>query len=184
VEGVHSGFFFPYYASNITVLALSSNGSVTASLPVSNVLGGCRFHIDPKYKTVWYDVRINSHLRVTNSTPLPNPNPVETNSTSSAFPSKFRIFPNPFDPDKDGLFCIEYNRTDPVKLRDRDKVGFDIYTTTGEMVVSLKDERKQGVFFWDGKNAKGRRVAKGIYFCVMTINGKPLEKRVYKIGIR
>lgn len=182
-EGVNAGFFLPYYATNISVRALSSNGQFVSSLPVSNVSGGCRFHIGPSYKALWYDVRINNHLKVTNSVPLPNPESDETN-TSGRFLWKFGMYPNPFHPDRDGLFRIEYNLSDPIRIRDRDEVGFDIYTVAGDLVISLRDMEKKGFLLWDGKNENGKRVARGIYFCVMTINGKMLEKKAYKIGVK
>ncbi len=75
-------------------------------------------------------------------------------------------------------FSIQYMPGGKVKvayrLPERGEVTFEIYSVTGRLVNKVKkvEDRAVNTFLWDGRNEKGERVPKGIYFIRMEFNNK------------
>jgi flagellar hook assembly protein FlgD len=75
-------------------------------------------------------------------------------------PSDFVLYhnyPNPFNP----ATTIRY------AIPQAERVTLRVYNILGQQVASLVDGRQEAGFYaaqWDGKDARGRGVASGIYF--------------------
>lgn len=84
---------------------------------------------------------------------------VEDNAQSDNLPQEFTLFqnyPNPFNP----TTKIRY------QLRQSTEVSLKIYNLLGQLIRTLIDEKQRAGEYsvvWDGKDAKGERVASGIY---------------------
>jgi hypothetical protein len=68
-----------------------------------------------------------------------------------------------------------------VTLTAPSRLAARVLTSTGEDVCALLDgERGAGVWpvQWDGTNASGRRVAPGVYFLEIKINGQATRERI------
>jgi hypothetical protein len=71
------------------------------------------------------------------------------------------IAPNPFSDGTTVMF----------KMGTTAEVGIDIYNVNGQLVTTLVDATLpagQHSAVWDGKDMRGERVARGVYFCRMT----------------
>jgi flagellar hook assembly protein FlgD len=56
-----------------------------------------------------------------------------------------------------------------------------VYNTAGQLVRVLADGRtKPGTYMsvWSGTDAKGRRLANGIYFCTLAAEGQRFSRKV------
>ncbi len=74
-------------------------------------------------------------------------------------------YPNPFNPET----------SIPVVMSHRGHVRIDVYSIEGARVRSLIDEnREKGEFSvrWDGRDDRGNRLASGVYFYSLVIDGK------------
>jgi predicted outer membrane repeat protein len=80
----------------------------------------------------------------------------------AAVPSAFRLYPNKPNP-FDAVTAIRYD------LPERTQVDLAVYDVSGRLVCKLKDggleEPGRHTAYWNGRNAKGRHVAPGVYFC-------------------
>lgn len=62
-----------------------------------------------------------------------------------------------------------------------DEVSLCVYNTAGQLVKVLEDGRtKPGTYtrVWSGTDAKGRRLANGIYFCTLAAEGQRFSRKV------
>jgi flagellar hook assembly protein FlgD len=75
-------------------------------------------------------------------------------------------YPNPFNPTTTILFS----------LAKRSKVSIAVYDIAGRLVKRLLvdeiEEAGDHRVVWDGTNEAGSRVASGVYFCMMRVEGE------------
>jgi uncharacterized repeat protein (TIGR01451 family) len=83
---------------------------------------------------------------------------------------KIWVFPNPFNPDKDGT--VKFDNVVPGSV-------IQIYTISGEMVRAIPDSLVRAE--WDGKNRYGRAVSSGIYFFVIKNQDRALKGKIFVI---
>lgn len=80
-------------------------------------------------------------------------------------------FPNPFNP----VTTIEYS------LARAERVEIAVFDVNGRRLATLVDERKVAGRYretWNGRNAGGRQVASGIYFCRMRTDSKTMVNKM------
>jgi hypothetical protein len=94
---------------------------------------------------------------------------------SDSFKQSASVFPNPFNPDNQQATII-YNASPPAR------VSLDIFTLTGEKVMSLKNPEGTSQFLWDGKNEVGKRVLSGVYLGLLK-NHQSGEEVKLRIGV-
>ncbi len=83
-------------------------------------------------------------------------------------------YPNPFNPST----TIEY------KIIERGNVDVKIYSITGELVTTLKNNiQNPGSYkiIWNGDNSYGEKVSSGIYFLQVKHNAELLTKKLMLI---
>jgi hypothetical protein len=84
--------------------------------------------------------------------------PTDAGGTPMAQTRLGQNYPNPFNPTTTIAFTV----------RERSRVSLRIYNVAGQLVRTLVDDvRAAGVSHtvdWDGRNARGRSVASGVYF--------------------
>jgi len=88
--------------------------------------------------------------------------------------ASFQNFPNPFNSTTTMYYDI--SKSSPVIL--------SIYNTLGEKVITLfNGEKEYGrhSISWDGKDANGRCVVSGIYFCRLEVSGEVRVKKMVLI---
>ena len=79
--------------------------------------------------------------------------------TPSAIAPDLKVFPNPFAP------------SDSVPMRFTNipaKSVMRIYTLSGKLVTTLKEEDFGGEISWNGKNKSGKKIQPGLYVYVLT----------------
>jgi hypothetical protein len=103
------------------------------------------------------------------------PSDVENTADNlSSLPLEFGLsqnHPNPFNP----VTEIDYTLKKPAR------VTLQIYNVRGQQVKTLVNEYQSTGFYgivWDGKNAEGKKVASGIYFYRLEVNGASQTKRM------
>ena len=82
-----------------------------------------------------------------------------------------RNYPNPFNP----------TTTIAFELEKSGKSSVNIYNMKGQKVKTLlNEELLEGKHFrlWDGKNDNGKRVASGMYFYKVALDGKQLTRKM------
>ncbi len=93
----------------------------------------------------------------------------DATEAGESFSDEAHVFPNPVNPDYDGLITVTgLVRDSNVKITDTSGKLVHTGTSTG------------GQFTWNGKNRSGKRVASGVYF-VLATNSEGKEGIVTKI---
>jgi flagellar hook assembly protein FlgD len=95
------------------------------------------------------------------------------NDDEISLPDNFSIktYPNPFNPSLN----IDYG------LSKASHVNLVIYDIKGQIVKSLINSRMEAGYHstvWDSKNAIGRQVSAGIYFCSILTNNSLITKKI------
>ena len=63
------------------------------------------------------------------------------------------------------------------------KAEIAVYTAAGEAVIILEETSGDGVYTWDGNDGEGKRLAPGVYYCVITNPDDPSDKCILKMSI-
>ena len=102
-----------------------------------------------------------------------------TNVTQGQIPSYVTLYqsePNPFIPGRNGTeTAISFS------LPNGTPVSLNIFDVKGRLVTTLvSGYRAQGPHQvpWDGKNARGRRVASGVYFYQLRAGGQAISRKM------
>jgi len=100
-------------------------------------------------------------------------------SSPSASPERKKsklnqIYPNPFNPPKDGIATISYNLTAAAN------VVIEIYNISGEQIRDWSEGYKsegEHQANWEGKNTAHRQVSSGIYIILLRENGVAVDRK-------
>jgi hypothetical protein len=96
------------------------------------------------------------------------PNPVDVEPVAEVPTGLEGVHPNPVR----GNGRILYSLARPAD------VGFDVMDVTGRRVAALRPGRREagrGSIGWSGADEEGRRLAAGVYFVRMRVDGRPVE---------
>ncbi len=131
----------------------SSLGNITVH-GFSGNLAGEQFEWDYYNRVIWYNSKEKSEMENT-------PDYAKVSLTN---------YPNPFNPQT----TISYNIT------EESNVELTVYNSKGQLINKLVDniqDKGTHSIVWDGKNKDGRKVASGIYFYTLKLNGKPVATK-------
>jgi len=104
---------------------------------------------------------------------------------SAQSPPTANNYPNPFIMSRDGATKIRWTMADPapVKIAVYNAVGMLVKTweiSQNELVANYMQSAQWYELPWDGRNGKGRKVASGIYICL--IRGGGVDEKI-KIAV-
>lgn len=153
---------------------LSTNAA--SYVPSSDLAPGTyQWHVTAVDKAGNTNASLSWTIRISNATgPALPENPVLNLENN-----RFYADPNPLRPDSiSDVMVFHYLSDSP-----HSEIRIRIHTIMGHLVRTLEDKDGDGKCEWDGKAEGGTPVASGVYLAVMTVKGKPVETRPYRIGV-
>ncbi|MBN1383307.1 MAG: T9SS type A sorting domain-containing protein [Elusimicrobia bacterium] len=84
--------------------------------------------------------------------------------------SNTKVYPNPFRFDRGHTVVTFSNIISGSKI--------EIYTISGEFVCEINDTDNDGQIEWDIRNSSGKRVASGVYMCLISHGSSKVTKKV------